>query len=48
MGVKPWEVLDAFWARVESLIPPPPERDSDRPHKRVPGAGSDRKPASRM
>jgi len=43
MGVKSWEVSDAFWARVEALIPEP-ERDSTRTYKRARGAGRKRKP----
>jgi transposase len=44
MGVKPWEVSDAFWARVEQLVPPP-ARDSGKTYGRAPGAGRKRKPA---
>jgi len=43
MGVKPWEVSDTFWARVEALIPES-ERDSTRTYKRAQGAGRKRKP----
>ena len=36
-----WEVSDAFWERVNPLIPQP-ERDSERSYKRITGGG--RKP----
>jgi len=44
MAVKPWEVSDDFWARVEPLIPEP-ERDATKSYKRAQGAGRKRKPA---
>ena len=37
-----WIVSDAFWARVEPLLPPRPERPTRRPFTRKPGGG--RKP----
>lgn len=40
-SVKSWEVSDAFWGRVEPLIPPR-RRDPDKTYKRKPGGG--RKP----
>jgi transposase len=39
--VKSWEVSDAFWAKVESLLPPP-IRDPEKTYKRKSGGG--RKP----
>jgi len=38
-----WEVTDAFWSRVESLIPKR-ERDPSRQYKRRPGGGRPSKP----
>ena len=35
---KSWEVSDAFWERVEPLIPPP-RRDPTKSYKRKPGGG---------
>jgi transposase len=46
MATKPWEVSDAFWARVEPLIPAP-ARVEGRAYKRAPGAGRKRMPARR-
>lgn len=40
-----WEVSDAFWERVEPLIPQRPTRRPRRKYKRKPGAG--RKPEDR-
>jgi transposase len=37
-----WEVSDAFWQRVEPLVPPRPGRPSKRKYQRKPGGG--RKP----
>jgi hypothetical protein len=34
-----WEVSDAFWQRVEPLVPPRPARPSDREYLRKPGGG---------
>jgi transposase len=45
MGVKSWEVMDAFWSRVEPLIPPRLERDPHKAFVRKPGAGRKPKPA---
>ncbi len=42
MKAKSWEVTDAFWSRVEPLIPPRAARDPDRVYVRQPGGG--RKP----
>ena len=39
--IQSWEVSDAFWERVNPLIPQP-ERDSERSYKRIAGGG--RKP----
>jgi transposase len=39
--IKSWTVSDAFWAKVEPLIPPP-QRSADRAYLRKPGGG--RKP----
>jgi len=39
--IQSWEVSDAFWERVNPLIPKP-ERDSERSYKRIAGGG--RKP----
>lgn len=39
--IQSWEVSDAFWQKVEPLIPCP-ERDAATPYKRKPGGG--RKP----
>ena len=39
--IQSWEVSDAFWDRVSSLIPPP-ERDKGKNYKRITGGG--RKP----
>ena len=39
--IQSWEVSDAFWKRVNPLIPKP-ERDSERSYKRIAGGG--RKP----
>lgn len=36
--IQSWEVSDAFWERVNSLIPQP-ERDSERIYKRIAGGG---------
>ena len=41
--VRSWEVSDAFWARVEPLIPSR-ERDPKRRYKRKPGGGRPSKP----
>jgi transposase len=38
-----WEVTDAFWKRVEPLIPQP-VRDPDKQYKRAVGAGRPTKP----
>lgn len=38
-----WAVTDAFWQRVEPLIPQP-SRDPDKEYLRKPGAGRPRKP----
>jgi transposase len=43
--VQSWEVSDAFWQRVEPLIPPRPERPKKRKFLRAPGGG--RKPMDR-
>ena len=40
---KSWEVSEAFWQKVEPLIPPP-KRDPNKVYKRRPGGG--RKPIS--
>lgn len=37
-----WEVSDAFWQRVEPLLPPPTARPTNRKYRRKPGGG--RKP----
>lgn len=37
-----WEVSDAFWERVERLVPRRPKRPSNRKYRRKPGGG--RKP----
>ncbi len=37
-----WEVSDAFWERVQPLIPVLPKRDSNKDYKRKSGGG--RKP----
>ena len=42
MKAKSWEVTDAFWSRVEPLIPPRVARDPGRVYVRQPGGG--RKP----
>ena len=39
--IQSWEVSDAFWDRVNPLIPPP-ERDKEKSYKRIAGGG--RKP----
>ena len=39
-----WEVSDAFWRRVEPLVPPRPPRLRHRKYRRKPGGG--RKPTS--
>jgi hypothetical protein len=44
MGVKLWEVLDAFRARAEPPISAP-ARDPGKAHKRAPSAGRRREPA---
>ena len=36
--IKSWEVSDAFWEKVEPLIPPP-RRDPTKSYKRKPGGG---------
>jgi hypothetical protein len=41
--VAAWEVSDAFWQRVEPLIPAPPERATSRKYRRKPGGGRKRK-----
>ena len=41
-NVASWEVSDAFWKRVEPLIPPLRQRDAEREYVRKPGGG--RKP----
>ena len=38
-----WKVCDEFWARVEPLLPPVPERDTAVSHVRAPGGGRKRK-----
>lgn len=38
-----WEVSDAFWQRVEPLIPVPPARPPDHKYQRKPGGGRKRK-----
>lgn len=45
MGVKSWEVTDAFWSCVEPLIPARLGRDPDKTYVRKPGAGRKPKPA---
>ena len=40
--IQSWEVSDLFWQRVESLIPPRPDRPGNRKFRRKPGGG--RKP----
>jgi transposase len=40
--VQSWEVSDAFWQRVEPLIPPRPERPDTREFRRAPGGGRKR------
>ena len=45
MGAKSWEVTDAFWSRVESLIPAKPGRDPEKAFVRKPGGGRKPKPA---
>jgi transposase len=40
--IQAWEVSDAFWERVEPLLPGKPPRPSSREYQRKPGAG--RKP----
>src|SRR5258708_7449854 len=40
-----WEVSDAFWSRVEPLLPPTPGRDKTQPYARAAGAGRKRKDA---
>lgn len=39
MKAKSWEVTDAFWSRVEPLIPPRVTRDAGRVYVRQPGGG---------
>lgn len=41
--VAAWEVSDAFWQRVEPLIPTPAVRPSSRTYQRKPGGGRKRK-----
>lgn len=36
--IQSWEVSDAFWSKVESLIPEP-ERDPQKTYRRKPGGG---------
>ncbi|HOB45470.1 MAG TPA: IS5/IS1182 family transposase, partial [Zoogloea sp.] len=45
MGAKSWEVTDAFWSRVEPLIPARRERDPEKTFIRKPGGGRKPKPA---
>lgn len=45
MSVQSWEVTEAFWSRVEPLIPPRAERDPEKRFVRKPGAGRKPKPA---
>ena len=45
MGVKSWEVTDAFWSRVEPLIPAKPGRAPEKTFVRKPGGGRKPKPA---
>jgi transposase len=40
-----WEVSDAFWERVEPLIPAPPSRAPHKKYQRAPGGGRPAKPA---
>src|ERR1700675_5092772 len=40
-----WEVSDAFWSRVEPLLPPTPGRDKAQHYARAAGAGRKRKGA---
>ncbi len=46
--VESWEVSDAFWERVEPLIPPPPARPTRRKYKRKAGGGRKPKPARQV
>ena len=45
MGAKSWEVTDAFWSRVEPLVPARRERDPEKTFVRKPGGGRKPKPA---
>ena len=45
MGAKSWEVTDAFWSRVEPLVPARRERDPEKTFVRKPGGGCKPKPA---
>ncbi len=45
MGAKSWEVTDAFWSRVEPLIPARRQRDPEATFVRKPGGGRKPKPA---
>ena len=46
-GVESWEVSDAFWERVEALIPPK-KIDSQKKYIRKPGAGRPAMPARQV
>ena len=41
--IQSWEVSDAFWERVNPLIPQP-ERDKEKSYKRIAGGGRNRFP----
>ncbi|MCG6878060.1 MAG: IS5/IS1182 family transposase, partial [Deltaproteobacteria bacterium] len=41
--IQSWEVSDAFWERVEPLIPEP-QRDPSKTYKRKAGGGRKRMP----
>ena len=45
MGAKSWEVTDAFWSRVEPLVPARRERVPEKTFVRKPGGGRKPKPA---
>jgi len=47
MGIKSWEVSDAFWAIAEPLIPKP-SRDRDKQYKRISGGGRKPLPARKV
>lgn len=45
VSVPSWEVSDAFWQRVEPLIPPAKARSTNEGYQRKPGGGRKPKPA---